>query len=207
MDGKAMKKILQILRRKSLDVSKMRALEPFAKDGGWQTWAYADSVKTLDAWEIDPQYKKILKKKFPQAKVKITDSIQEFKKRNHFGKYDFIVIDNPMNCFGRKEEYCEHFNLVPAISRLLDEEGILIFNVNKCPYNYKNNLKMKQRREEYYGRKRTNKIAMSFFLRFYQKLFKDFGYKTKFSFSVSRGKYDQNDYFHYLVFYLQKNEK
>jgi hypothetical protein len=49
----------------------------------------------------------------------------------NFSKYDFIVVDNPQNCYGPKLKYCEHFEVIPKIARLLDKEGIIIFDINK----------------------------------------------------------------------------
>lgn len=198
-----MKKILEILKQKGIDISQMHALEPFAREGDWQTWVYADKVESLDAWEINPDCEMALRKNLPKARIKIIDSLKEFKKRKYFGKYDFIVIDNPMNCFGAHEQYCEHFDIIPEVCHLLNQKGILIFNINKEPYDYEKNPKLEARRKQFYHQEKTNKLSLKFLLKFYKELFCKYGYTTKFCFNISRGKYECNDFFHYLVFYLK----
>lgn len=202
-----MGKILDRLEKEGLDLSKMRALEVFAREGDWQTRVYADKVKSLEAWEIDPAFEKNLKKNIPHAKIKITNSMVEIKKKDNFSKYDFIVIDNGQSCYGPNQEYCEHFEVVPQIARLLDKEGILIFNVNREPFGYDKLPLWKARREEFYNSTKTDNMSIEWLLDFYQNLFKKYGYDTKFSFNMERGTPERNNYLHYLVFYLKvKNQ-
>jgi len=59
----------------------MRALEIFAREGDWQTQAYADKVKSLEAWEINPAFESALRKNLPGAKILITDSIEELENK------------------------------------------------------------------------------------------------------------------------------
>lgn len=199
MRGQAMKKILRILKKKDIDLLSMRALEVFAREGDWQTIAYLDQVKSLDAWEINPVFKEGLRKNLPKAKIKITDSVKEIRKKEHFEKYDFIVIDNPQNCYGPNNEYCEHFDLIPEIARLLNKKGIIIFNINKEPFDFEKFPNWRRRRTKFYGRKNTNKLSVQWLLDFYKNLFKKFGYSTKFCFNVLRA-----HHLHYLVYFLQR---
>jgi hypothetical protein len=194
-----MRKIIQILKGKGLDLSQMRALEVFAREGDWQTIAYADEVKSLEAWEINPVFKNGLRKNLPKAKIKITDSIKEIKKKEHFDKFDFIVVDNPQNCYGPNSKYCEHFDVIPDICRLLNKKGIIIFNINKNPFNFKRFPRWQEMRAKFYERKGTNRLSIQWLLNFYKNLFKKSGYSTKFCFNVMR-----TSYLHYLVYFLQK---
>lgn len=205
MRGKAMTKICDILsREKNIDLSQMKALEIFARDGSWQTLSYANKVSHIDAWEIDPSFQNSLKKNLPKATIKITDSIQEITKRVNFEKYDFIVIDNGQNCYGENRQFCEHFDVIPQIASLLKKKGIIIFNINRKPFGYSHFPDWKVRREAYYQRKRTDNISIEWLLPFYKKLFRKFGYATKFSFSISRKDYEHDDYLYYLVYYIKK---
>lgn len=206
MRGQAMKKICKILKDTEVNLSEMKALEIFARDGSWQTIAYMDKVKSLDAWEIDPIFRKALKRNLPKAKIKIVDSIKEIKKKSNFFKYDFIVADNGQGCYGDKEQYCEHFNVVPHVAKLLNKEGIIIFNINKEPFDFDNFPKWQKIRSTYYNKHNTRKLSLKWLLTFYRKLFLEFGYKTKFSFSVSREDFEHNDYLHYLAYYLIKKK-
>lgn len=207
MRGQAMKKILEILERKSIDLSKMQALEVFGREGDWQTVVYADKVKSLDVWEIDPIFEKGLRKNLPKANIKIVDSIQEIKKRQHFSKYEFIVIDNAQNCYGPKNRYCEHFDVIPNIAKLLNKKGIIIFNINKEPFDFEKFPHWQKRRSRFYNTKNTTKLTIDWLLDFYKEIFKKFGYLTRFCFNISRNDYKHNDYLHYLVYLLEKNDK
>ncbi|MDA2922519.1 hypothetical protein MYX07_04620, partial [Patescibacteria group bacterium AH-259-L07] len=71
MFGQAMKKILEILRERDVEMRQMRALEVFAREGDWQTMIYADSIKSLDAWEVDHRFEKKLRKNLLKANIKI----------------------------------------------------------------------------------------------------------------------------------------
>jgi hypothetical protein len=207
MRGQAMKKVINRLKQKGIDLSRVRALDIFAREGDWQTAAYASKVTSLDAWEIDPKFKKGLKKNIPNARIKIVDSIKEIRKKEHFGKYDLIVVDNPQNCYGAKNEYCEHFNVIPQIAKLLDKEGVIIFNINKQPFGFDDFPGWQTRRAQFYGRKNTGKLTLKFLLGFYKNLFKKSGYSTKLCFNMSRNDWAHNDYLHYLVFSLSKIKK
>jgi len=204
MRGQAMRKTLEILKAKDVDLSRMRALEVFAREGNWQTVVYAQNVKTLDAWEIDPDFEGSLRKNLPTARVTITDSIEEIKREEYFSRYDFIVVDNPMGCYGLNKMYCEHFDVIPRICNLLDQRGVLIFNINKEPFNFENFPEWQKKRSRFYKRKDTSHLSIPWLLRFYERLFKNFEYKTEFCFSISRGDLEHRDYLHYLVYLLKK---
>ena len=188
---------------KRVDVSKLNALEVFGRAGDWHTTAYANRVKSLQVWEIDKKWKNILKKNLPNAKIKILDSIKIIVENLEPSKFDLIVIDNPMNTWGTKKEpsfYCEHFDFIKHIGNIIDKEAILIFNINKNPFDYDKFLEWKKRREKFYKRKRTSKLSLQFLILFYKKLFLMIGYKTIFQKIFKR-----DEYLDYFVFFLRKN--
>jgi len=204
MLGGGMKKICKRLSSKKIELGQMRALEIFARDGSWQTAAYADKVASLVAWEINSIFENDLRNNLPNAKIKITDSIKELDNQQNFSKFDLIVIDNGQNCYGNEREYCEHFDVIPKIAKLLDHKGVLIFNINKKPFNFTNYPDWNKRRLEFYNKKNTAELDLDWLLEFYNDLFFKFGYKTNFSFSVSREDFEHADYLHYLIFHLEK---
>ncbi len=203
MRGPAMKKVVNELKLRGVDLSKMRALEVFAREGDWHTQSYVNKVGSLEAWEIDPKFKKGLSKNLPKAKIVITDSIKEINKKKNFSKYDFIVVDNPQYCYGPNLKYCEHFEVIPKIAKLLEKQGIIIFNINRQPFGFDELHLWQKRREEFYKLKDTSNISIKFLLNFYKKLFLNFGYRTKFSFNMVRGTKAKGNYLHYLAFHLK----
>ena len=206
MRGQAMKKVVKRLKSKGIDLSKMKALEMFARKGNWQTKSYVKEIKTLDAWEIDPKFKKGLVKNLPNAKIKITDSIKEINKKANFSKYDFVVVDNPQYCYGPKLKYCEHFSVIPKIAKLLNKKGVIIFNINRQPFGFDKLPFWKKKRAEFYRVKDTSRMSVKWLLDFYKNMFIKFGYKVKFGFNVVRGTKDKGNYLHYLVFFVEKHD-
>ena len=209
-DGKPDKKLfhermsdLITFLEKRVDISKLDALEVFGRTGDWHTTVYANKIKSLQVWEIDKKWKNALKKNLPNAKIKILDSIKTIVENLEPSKFDLIVIDNPMTTFGTKKEpnlYCEHFDFIKNIGNIIDKEAIIIFNINKNPFDYDKFPEWKKCREKFYERKRTAKLGIRFLIKFYKKLFLKIGYKTVFQKIFKRHEY--SDYF---VFFLRKN--
>ena len=188
---------------KRVDISKLDALEVFGRTGDWHTTVYANKIKSLQVWEIDKKWKNALKKNLPNAKIKILDSIKTIVENLEPSKFDLIIIDNPMTTFGTKKEpnlYCEHFDFIKNIGNIIDKEAIIIFNINKNPFDYDKFPEWKKCREKFYERKRTAKLGIRFLIKFYKKLFLKIGYKTVFQKIFKRHEY--SDYF---VFFLRKN--
>lgn len=110
-----------------------------------------------------------------------------------------------MNVFGNEignnvPPYCEHFDFIKHINKIIADECVIIFNINKRPFNYEKYPLWKKRRKEFYGTIDTSNMNRIFLLSFYKKLFKSIGYKTIFHFYVIR--HEHLDYFVYRL----KNE-
>lgn len=192
------------LKEKDIGLSNKHALEVFAREGDWQTTVYANKVKTLEAWETNPKFEEGLRRNLPMAKIRIIDSIKELQSNKDFQKYDFVVIDNPQGCFGSGEQYCEHFDVIKNIYKVLSDEAIVIFNINKEPYDFDKFSAWQRRRSEFYGVEDTSNLEIDFLLQFYKNFFSKSGYDTDFCFNVCREKYKNEDYLHYFVFSLKK---
>ena len=197
-----MNKVIHILEKHGIELRKMNALEVFGRAGDWHTIAYANKVKSLEVWEIDKRWEKELEKKLRTAKIKICDSINTVIEYDNPDKFDLIVIDNPMNTYGPKSEngvshYCEHFDIINHINKIMAGEGIVIFNVNRHPFDYEKSPLWKKRREEFYNVKNTDNMNVEFLLNFYKELFRKIGFETVFHFYVVRHKH--LDYFVYRL--------
>lgn len=198
-----MRKLIDVLQKHDEDLKKMTAVELFARGGDWHTVVYADKVRSLEVWEIDKKWKSDLKKNLPKAKIKIIDTIETLRNSVDLPKFDLIVIDNPMNLYGPSAnnvpQYCEHFDVLENIPKLINKEAILVFNINKKPINYEQWPLWKKRREGFYGVFNTENLEIDFLFEFYKKLFSELGFETIFYECVKR-----HDYLDYFVYKIRK---
>lgn len=183
------KSIIKELSARQVNIKKLDALEVFGRDGNWVTIYYADKVRSLEVWEIDPQYENKLRQNFPRADIVITDSFKKIQTTTK--QYSFIVVDNPMSNFG---EYCEHFELFPHIFRIVATEAILFLNVipfldpeAKAQYPYVFNEDQLQRRRRFYFTEHPENIPISEMIEAYQRHAEQAGFKIRWFFSQRRG--------------------
>ena len=115
--------------------------------------------------------------------------------------FDLIVFDNPQGVFG---EYCEHFECLDLIPNLIFKDGgVVIFNINKNPFDYDIGSIWAKKRNKFYDIHDASNLDANFLLNFYENKFKSLGYKTIFSFEQQRNK----EYLSYLVFNLIRTVK
>ena len=204
-----MNHVVDFLKSKDIHLQKLHAIEIFGGTGKTDA-VLAKNVKTFEIWEIDQKLKPQLEKSFPNAKIKICDSIEILNKSQKIQKSDLILIDNPMSVFGMKKNsvgYCEHFDVIKNIEKLIDKEAIVIFLVNKKPFFSKKlkkkNILWRKRRQEFYGKIDTDNMSIQFLTNFYTELFKSLGLQTVFVNSIPR----HNPHLDYFIFLLRKNSK
>jgi len=197
--------VVKRLKDKGVPLSTYDALEACAREGNWHTQGFANEVKTLEAWEINPACENKLRQNLPNAKVTITDATQQIKKPNYRGKFNFIVLDCPMACFGEENRYSEHFEMIHDVPSIARDNFVLLFNVNKSPYDYDRHPAWKKRRKQFYGIDRTESISLEFLENHYKKLFDSMKLNVLDSFYESRREYEKNDFLYYMCFILQKS--
>ena len=200
MRSEAMKKICSILEKKDVPLREYRALEFYARTGDWQTTAYAPSVKSITAWEIDPKFKAALRRNLPQAKIEIGNSYELANQAEYNEAFEFIVFDNPQGVFGDKN-YCEHFEALPLVTKLLGKTGIVIFNVNREPFDYDKSPEWKKNRDAFYKTESTSILTSEWLLNFYDTYFKEMGLIVRLQWHEPR----HDAYLGYLVYYLERN--
>ncbi len=201
--------LVNFLKSEGVPLEKLHAVEIFGGIGKTDA-ILAKNVKTFEIWEIDQKLKPQLEKSFPNSKIKICDSIEILTRSQKIQKFDLILIDNPMSVFGMKKNsvgYCEHFDVIKNIEKLIDKEAIVIFLVNKKPFFSKKlkkkNILWRKRRQEFYGKIDTDNMSVQFLTNFYTELFKSFGLQTVFVNSIPR----HNPHLDYFIFSLRKNSK
>jgi hypothetical protein len=206
----ATQKLISKLEKNGVDFDKLDSLDMFGRDGKWQTSMFANKIKSLEVWEIDRQWEKELKNTLQNAKIRILDSIENLEQLDKSLKFDLILIDNPMNLFGpinsetKLPKYCEHFEVLKNIEKIMNNETIVIFNVNRKPFDYEKFPLWKKRRELFYQINSTDKMTIEFLSEFYKEYFKKRGFKTKFLETEIRVFYNDIDMTYYFAMYLVK---
>lgn len=197
MRGPGMKRLCSDLVAAGFDLAEMDAVEVFGRKGDWHTIDYADRVRNLEVWEIDPGFNSDLKQNLPGAQIKNVDSIRYIKQPRNDSRFDFIVIDNPQSRFGPEDAYCEHFDILLPSLKALRPNGVVVFNVNIRPYDYDLHPEWRRRREEFYGRVDTDSMEIVSVIEFYGKVFDRCERKVTYC-----EHYARNDFLHYLVYRL-----
>lgn len=177
-------------------------LDIFAREGDWQSYILNNNSKSIEAWEIEKSFIPNLKKNLPNAYVLCHDSISFINNIKNYKKFDLIIIDNGLNCYG--ENYCEHFDFLHNIPNFLKPEGYIIFNVVTQPFNYKNNKNWQSRRNKFYGLKDCSILSKKFIKNFYTKFFSNLGLDTTQYNTLCREYYNDIDYLYYIGMKLKK---
>lgn len=202
--GEAMKRVIEGLGRRGVELASLRALEMFAGEGDFHTQTYAHKVKSLDAWEYNPHLLAGLKRNVPQANILRTDSVQEAKRKEHKKRYGLVVVDGPPECYGPDNKYCEYFDVLPDACSMLQEQGIVVLTVHRKQSDFANPRMHTQRRAEFYGVEDASDLSIPFLMSFFKRFFRKQGYSKEFSFAVSRGASHHDDSLYYFVFSLKR---
>jgi len=179
------------------------ALDIFAREGDWQSYELDSKVKSIEAWDIEPNFIKKLKETLPNATVHCRDSI-EFINTTDYTKFDLLVVDNGLNCYGKDNQYCEHFDFIHNVGNVLKDKSFIIFNVVLKPFNYSNFKNWSDRRNKFYGLQETSELSKAFVKHFYINLFHDVGFKTINYHTICREYHNDVDYLYYIGMELER---
>jgi len=179
------------------DISKYSVLDIFAREGDWQSYRLVGRVKSIEAWEIEEMYIPKLKLNLPEAKILCHDSIS-FINKGSYKKFDLLIIDNSLNCYGPNREYCEHFDFFHNLNNIIGSGSFVIFNVVKKPFNYSAFPDWIDRRNSFYGRDDCSELSMEFIEYFYKNLFQNLGFSVIEFYSECREYFQGDDYLYYI---------
>jgi hypothetical protein len=179
-------------------LAEAQVLEAFARDGAITVSSYVPFLKNpkkqLECWELNPDHEYRLLQY--TDKVKIVESYQFMLDAIIQGRsWDLIIIDIPqgLHSSSDREIHAEHFDFLPLALRALNDEGVVVFNLNRKPYNRDekgshgydeyaeyNYQTWMQKREQFYGCVSHREEVL---LGVYRQLAYDAGYVVK-SFTV-----------------------
>ena len=132
-----MQRLMGKLKKRGVELSQMDALELFGADGLRHTLDYRRLVRSLDIWEMDEKYLPGLRKKFPGAQIRITDTFKEIQSASK--TYDLLISDEPGQVFGLRNEHCEHFDMLnESLFRIARPSVVFVLNavpepLKQCP--------------------------------------------------------------------------
>jgi hypothetical protein len=112
----------RIAQHRRLDL--LSVVELFARAGDFHTIEYANQVRKLELWEIEPGFAPILQKRFPRAAVRTVDTYARLQTAPTL--FDVVVGDAPVSEHGGRYE---HFGIFPAVFSWLADEAFLILDI------------------------------------------------------------------------------
>lgn len=118
-----MQAVLRELMPRRVSLKGCRTLEVFGFTGEMHIQDYYRRVGPLEIWEWTQRNLEALRRNVPGASIRITDSYQEIERSEE--KSDIVIVDNSPHLPG----HVEHFDLFPAIFRILRSPATLILNV------------------------------------------------------------------------------
>jgi hypothetical protein len=196
-----MQRLLREIRRQSVPLSQLDALEMFGGDGSRHTMDYHRQVRSLDVWEVDGGLSGPLRRNLPGATVTTTDSFHELQVTKN--TYDLIVVDTPASLFGQHKQYCEHFDVfTPSLFRVARPFAVMIVNVIPDLLHSKNARRTPpwpeqlSRRSAFYKTNRPELIPMHEMVAVYRQIAEAAGFELQWHFSLCRTMRSQ---VHYLA--------
>ncbi len=185
-----MHQVFKGIRRRGINPGQLDALEVFGSDGQNHTRDIASVVPSLEIWEIEPWCEAILRRSFPGAEIKITDSYQEIKRTPKM--YGLVVVDNT----GVAAEHYEHFDLFPDIFRVLSDPSVMILNV--IPQVTTRDPERMRRRQVFYNAADPSHISFDEIKKAYRALANQNGWEVEWIFFKRRWTFSSQ---RWVVFY------
>jgi hypothetical protein len=170
----------------------MDALELFGADGSRHTLDYCPLVRSLEIWELNEKYLPGLRRNFPGALIKITDSFKEIRVTTN--TYDLLVADPPCQIIGENREYCEHFELMTKLLFLVARpSAIIVLSVVPEPLRHSpaadkhpTYVEYLERRRAFYGTDHPDRVPVEEMIPGYRRAVNANGFKLEWHVSVRR---------------------
>lgn len=193
-----MKNIVKILEE-AFPEKNMAMLDLFCGDGNSVTRQFAPLCRHLFGIDHDPAHRPSYCRNLGDADggflaadcVELIRHLEDEENPIAGTVFNLVGADSPQGLYGNG--YCEHFDFIWELPRLLARPGFLLFNVNVQPFvptpeatnNVIESMKPEdfevwmERREMFYGRNPC-KIGLNWMISFYERQFGYFGWPFRF---------------------------
>jgi len=157
------------------NILELHALELFCGDGKHYSAKFSKYCKSFTGCDIDEQNESMFYKNIPCGEFIEGDSVVMVK-TSYFTKLDknfnIISMDAPLCIFGNS--YCEHFDIITQMKRLITTKCIIAFNIVMQPYTPSGGMNPKwiERRNKFYNTNDSLNLDLDYVFHFYCELFK-----------------------------------
>lgn len=179
-----MRRMIREIETHGINLGTLDAVELFAGRGEMQTIDFIGRVRSLEVWELDPKCRPSLERNLPGAAIKIVDTYAEIDRTQ--SRFNLVLIDNSTFIHGG---HCEHFDLLPAVYRLLRDRGMVIFavipQIDDAAVRHFSNLtnpEHLQKRREFYGVDDPREVPISVMERTYDHHAESAGFRVDWTF-------------------------
>lgn len=155
------KVVEEMLRLKEKhQLKEFNAIEMYGGDGHLLSCKMAENSVAFIGYEINPEKEEGFKKNVINGEFRRGDSVKILRtiEEGEIGVYNLVSTDAPICIYG--ENYCEHFEILEYIYKLLEkgEKSLCVFPVVPKPYDVEKpeNSAWMRRRENFYGTKEVN---------------------------------------------------
>lgn len=141
-------------------IGEFRAIELYGGDGHTLSNKMAEQSISFIGYDINPEKEEGFKQNVVNGEFRCGDSVKLMMtmKAGEIGTFNLISTDAPICIYG--EDYCEHFEILNYVHKLLEkgEKVLCVFPVVPKPYNTdkEENGAWMKRREQFYRTKEIN---------------------------------------------------
>ncbi|MBF0186776.1 MAG: class I SAM-dependent methyltransferase [Magnetococcales bacterium] len=187
--------------------SKPNTIDLFCGSGGSVSSWLRERTGEFLGFDLDQAAIDTFRKNHPDATIKNQDSVEWLRTLEEGSQEcSLIFIDNPLSIYGENGAYCEHFETLENVHKLVGHSTTLVVNVVPRPYGATSpeNAPWMARRCDFYGCDDASDLACDKLMEIYTGKFAANGISVKASRYISRAHIDDLDYIYFYCFHLSR---
>lgn len=174
------------------------AVELFAGNGHLYTALLARHCRSVLGCDVEPRHQAAFERNVCGGTFVCRDSVQWLEALDiGVNTWHIVSVDNPLGIFGPRP-YCEHFDVVPHLHKIVRPKSVVALNIVRKPYSYDIHPEWQQRRADFYGRP-SAELRADWTVKYYETLLARQGLQVHSPRLVCREVDDGRDYFHMFV--------